>query len=484
MPARPRRFAGPEGPSGIVSASGQKMEEHAASDLIQRAAVLGDRARRTSIVARAVTRLAVPVTALACSMTVLAVVIRGPRWLGPSFLAVASTLAGLAFLQARVRRAVVDRVAAELDRAAGLDGALRSAWWFLATAPSRPAHDPRWLAFHISDAAKRVDGLDWRAVYASPFDRRRWLAACALVMAMFVSLRWPAPGARVPIRPADAVQTTSPSQPERSAVLTVNLPALTQGIREMKAGRVPSTESLAAVGRALDLAKSDPAAKNQLDALFKDTKTDRPIGDWSGPSQDDAADDDERTQALVNPWALEWAYQDALSRASAARPSRRDGEPAASSHDSVPQSPREDAREGTPGKGGIDKGGVDGAAVLGQARGQTAGFSSLLFGRQQADGDGAQKPAAGASAPSRPAALTMALRQEIVRASSDITDASPTGVRRAADNESSSGAGRQTSSTVTYERGRGSQPPAIPEDRRALVHELFVRPADKAPRPE
>lgn len=455
------------------------MDAPAASDRIHRAAVLGDRTRRTALALRRVTHFAVPVAVLACLTAVLSVALRGPRWVGPSVLGVALAIAGLAFVHARMRQPVVDRVAAELDRAANLGGALRSACWFVAASLPSTGPDAAWREFHIGETAQRVTSVDWASVYAMKIDRRAWLATCGLVAATLVAVRWPAAVDHAPAPPASSTASAAAhAAPGSAAVL--DTPALTEAIRAIKSGRVPSTDSLAAVGHALDLARADAAAKTELDALFSGTRADRPVGAWSGQPQDDDPDADERTQALVNPWAVEWAYQDAVSRASAARPSGRDSGFASSRPDSAKPTPGDDHRESATGKGS-----TDGAAVLGQTRGQTAGFSSLLFGREQADGDGSPTSARGPASSPRTAALTTALRQEIVRASSDIKDVSPSGARRAADNESSRVTGRAAGATVTYDRGRGGQPPIVPAERRVLVHDVFVRSADApTPRPE
>lgn len=450
------------------------MNSRAASDVIQRAAVLGDRARRTAIVRRGAARAAVPVAALACLTAVLTVVIRGPRLVGPSLVAAALAAGALALAHARTRRSMTDGDVAQLDRAADLGGAFRSAYWF--AAPSSPAITPdaTWLEFHIADAATRVQRVDWAAVYAHTGDRRAWLAAGGLVLATFVAARWPAraPHSSPPAPAGAAAAAESPSV----TTPVLNMAALTDGIRQIKAGGIPSADSLAVVGRALDLAKVDAAAKDRLDRLFKDTSGGPPAGVWGGDAGDGDTGQDERARALVNPWALEWAYQDAVSRASAARPSGRDAESASSRSDSVPQNRGAAPREPSPGKGG-----TDGAPVLGDAHGPAAGFSSLLFGRQQADGERGQTPAP-EGPPPRTAALTMALRQEVVRATSDITGVNPTGARRAADNESSPAAARPSDAAVAYDRGRGSQPPAIPDQRRTLVRDYFLRAADDTSR--
>ncbi len=454
------------------------MDSSSARARIHRAAVLGDRARRTAIVMRRVGRFGPVIAAGACVTTVMSVALHGPRWPGPSLLAIAGALAALAFALARTSRPIVDAVAAELDRAAGLAGAFRSACWFIAAASS-PAPQSAWREVHISETAQLVTGVDWAGVYRSNVDRRTWLVACALVVATVAAARWPASVARVPAS-RSTHEASARDQATSGPPADLGTPALTEGLRAIKSGRVPSTESLAAVGRALDLAKADTATKSRLDELFKHTQPDQPAGAWSGQPQDDDGDVDERTQALVNPWAVEWAYQDAVSRASASKPSARESQAAPSRNDTASPGNSDEHREAATGKGS-----ADGAAVLGQTRGQTAGFSSLLFGRQQADGAGGDTPARGSASLPRTAALTTALRQEIVHARSDITDVPPSGARRASQNESVAVDAHPSGARVTYDRGHGSQPPVVPAERRALVHDVFVRPAgDDSHRPE
>jgi hypothetical protein len=375
-----------------------------------------------------------------------------------------------------MRQPIADRVAAELDRAADLGGALRSALWFLAATSVPSPSAEAWRNFHIEQTARRVTDVDWTTVFAPKVDRRTWLAALTLAALTLATLGWPLdnlrPSAPAPIAASAAASATSGAE-------GLNAPALSEGLRAIKSGRVPSTESLAAVGRALDVAKLDAAARTHLDELFRDTPRDRPIGTWSGQPQDDDGDVDERARALVNPWALEWAYQDAVSRASAAKPLAPKGESASPGNDTVPNTAGEQRPAAT------GRAGTDGAAVLGQAHGQTAGFSSLLFGRQQAEGTGGPEQARDPAQTSRTPALTTALRQEVIRASSDIRDASPSGLRRASDNDVPAIAASRSDTRVTYDRGRGSQPPIIPAERRGLVHDALIRPiAGAADRPE
>lgn len=454
------------------------MDASSASARIHRAAVLGDRARRTAIVVRRVARFGPAIAAGAFAITLISVVLHGPRWLGLSLVAIAVALAGLAFALARTSGRIGDGVAAELDRAAGLGGAFRSACWFIAASPAR-VPETAWREFHVSETARLVTDVDWAAVYRSTVDRRTWLIVCALVVATLAAAGWPASAHRAPAaRLAAEASPRDRATSEPTAQLAT--PALTEGLRAIKSGRVPSHESLAAVGHALDLAKADAATKSQLDELFRTTRPDLPAGAWNGPPQDDEGDVDERTQALANPYAMEWAYQDALSRAAASKASTRQAESASPRNDSVRPGSGDERREASAGKGS-----TDGAAVLGQARGQVAGFSSLLFGRQQADGAGTETSARGSTPSPRTAALTTALRQEIVRASSDIADVPPSGARRASQNELATVEPHPATTGVKYDRGRGSQPPVVPAERRAFVHDVFVRPAgDESHRPE
>ena len=58
------------------------------------------------------------------------------------------------------------------------------------------------------------------------------------------------------------------------------MPTIVEGMRAMKAGEAPTREALSAIGRALEIAKSDTVAQQQVEGLFAQVAADD--GDQSG----------------------------------------------------------------------------------------------------------------------------------------------------------------------------------------------------------
>ena len=137
--------------------SGPSVQESLASQSVRAIATRGDRARRVSAALGRIARYAPAVAAAACLTSVLS-----PSWAAPPLWVRSCSRAGLAVAggdrpAARYcPRALDDDAVAQLDRAAGLEGSLRSAHWF--AGHSRPRRRCRitraaWIASHVHDAA-------------------------------------------------------------------------------------------------------------------------------------------------------------------------------------------------------------------------------------------------------------------------------------------------------------------------------------------
>jgi hypothetical protein len=426
----------------------------------------GDRARRQARAWVIVARI-LPWTAAAAGAISLAALPFGRvRLLGAIVLA-AGVLAAAAILAATRlrRRAPSDRVVAGIDAAAGFGGALRSAHWFAADRRehTRPLHDPNWVAHHIETTAARATAVAWRVVYARRSAARAWLVTAAFGTAALILA-----GVDPPRRPSPAQAAL-----EDSADTLIVIPPhvsgdVVKGMNALKAGRQPSKEALVAVGQAIEIAKKDPRARRALDELFA-------LG-----SADDAAlfDDgwlgDHDWDVNEMPWddatpGVEWAYEAAASRAALEDTPAR------------PDPARRSGRESGGRMGTLDRGRrpaqpPDGAPLRADTRGQPGSFASLLFGRQQATDDaaGAPPPNAGAAWP----ALVAALRREVVHAQRDASDATrPAAARGPRSAGEPPGDPRAIAPTgLRYDASAAAHPPAVPEARQALLHDVFVRP--------
>lgn len=443
-----------------------------ASQRVLRSARRGNRARRLSVCRRVIDQIFPWIAAAACAASALALLTGRGQAIGIVLLAGSALAAAVALFAARLDRPPSDRQLAAIDRAARLEGALGSACWFARHrgASNHAADDERWIAYHVDHAAERAAGVDWARVYARPIARRRWmttliLAAATIVLARLetppVSLGWAAE------QDADTIMVVPPHLAGD----------VVEGMNALKAGAPLSKDVLTAVGRAIEIARNDRNARRDLEDLFARTGGDpRWLDGESFGSHD--WDVNERPDWDEGTPALEWAYEAAVARAALDDPSGASA-PARTSRD-------EGGRTGRAGE--LQRGATapltqESAVLRADARGQTGSFSSFLFGRQRATDEAGTGPAASSTAPA--GALAAALRREVVHARSDLPDAPPpTAARRAPDRVQPPASPTGIAPTgLTYESSRAARPPAIPDARRGLVHDFFVRATDVASAP-
>lgn len=401
----------------------------------------------------------------------------GPGTLGLVVLAAGIVSAGLTILAAGSARELQDDGIAEIDRAADLDGSLRSAHWFAVNGPAGPATAPNaaWIARHLEEAAGRAAHVDWTRVYRRPSARLPWVLTFVCVVATLgLSVR---PLPRLLKRPLQASEITPASPPPGNpATPSAFVPQIIEGMRAMSSGRTPSEEQLTAIGRALEATKSDPAARKRMETEV--SASNAPAGTarpWSGGDLDSGGwTDDYNTGFEIAD--LEWAYQEAMARARMDALSRAEpGTGAVSPEGSANASA--DARPGDPAGAGA----LTGAPVAADTRGQAVSFSSLLLGRQQATGDAASPNQA--QDLERAAGRSAALRNEVVHARSDVParNVDAPALRRATRAGQGPVDRPGTADPVRYDRSRATQPAPVPEARRPLVHDFFLRRADPVP---
>jgi hypothetical protein len=458
------------------------VRENSASQTIRQAAVAGDRARRARQARQLVIRWLPVASIFAALAGLILALLSGPRVIAPVLLAVACVSAVALVGSARRTRPLSDRDVLEVDSAAGLGGALRSAHWF-ATNCDHSSTDPIG-AFHLESAVVAISSVDWNRVYVRPPARSALFKTAAGVLGTAVFFGWPALSAPPPALAVDPLKAKSAGAAGSAELPATLVPKLVEGVQALGTGQAPSREALAAIGQALELSAANDDIKRQLEDLLAASRVgDMSAGFWSEPEEclsGEMRACEEARQALSQP-ALGWAYEDALARAkvaeqqSAARP-----KPGVSG-----------AEQGTDNRSG-DSGAVrslaesgsgdeaaDGQPLLSNARGGATSFSSLLFGRQAA-GAGASAGRQGANQ-ARAAALSLALRSEVVHAAADTS--TPTvnrgdGRRATTSTDPSAVVGIRAS--ASYDRGRSWQPPAVPDARKTLVHDFFKRAADSA----
>ncbi len=412
--------------------------------------------------------------AVACAAAAGAFLLDRQRYLGLAVLGLSLLAAAvLAVLSRRVRHPS-DRDVAGVDRAAALDGSLHSAHWF-ARHPAPPAGrhgDEEWIAFHVETAAARAAAVDWRAVYAEPFPARRGLAAVGLVLATAALSIAPSPRIAMPEwlagQDADALIVV-PSHLAGEVV---------EGMNALKAGQTPSREALTAVGRALEIARTDPRARRELDDLFAKAAAADPR--WLDGAWNHDWDVNERPDWDEGMPALEWAYETAAARAALDDAARADEGTTEADTNGRDRQPGERGTELS--RGSTSSKRPDSAILRPDARGETGTFTSFLFGRQQAQSDGGV--AAGAPAAGQAASIAAALRREVVHARTDVGEPPRAPLARRPSGLGPSAVDPGVPPTgLRYDASHAARPPVVPEARRALVHDFFLRAADTGVEP-
>jgi hypothetical protein len=431
-----------------------------------------------------VRRLAVAVPLVAGFALVAAVVapsFGGSQSFGVALLGAGVLVALALLILARRPRDPGDDAVRHLDRDAGLDGDLRSAYWF-ATHLAAGASPDTWITHHLEVAATRASAVSWASVYPTPRARRSWVIAAALAVATFVMPRWSAFVPR-PSRPASAGPSNAAAGASAAVELppTVTVPQLLEAFRAMKTGGVPTRQSLAAVERAMQDAEGSLAQQAQLANLFDRAGADDGGDDdsedlsWLSPERREQMlrnrEDERASQATMA--RLQWAVREAGARVAAANPPKTDASAKDQNTDSATGAEQQDsARPQSTATGATED--RSGARQTVEQR-----ASDLDTGR----GMGYQShssehdPAVQAAAKAATAHLAEALRREVVQASADQAGASVRagGSRRATnagtspESDRATGALRTDAATSAVVRSR------TPEARQRLVRDYFSR---------
>ncbi len=455
--------------------SGRPVNESSARQSVRSSAARGDRARRVAAANRRIARYALPVTASACLASALIPVLGGPGSVGLTLLVAGAAIAGATVLAARFApRVLHDGVVAQLDRAAALDGSLRSAYWFATHDSSTTRAADRTaplIASHLEEAASRAAGVDWTRVYSWPLNRARTaLVVACIVAAVGLSFK-PLPRLS---RPAVQARHEGGGAPETSTTPAdapgAPVPQILEGIKALRSGRKPSEEQLSAIGHALDTARHDPAARKRIEGEVNasDSKGTDPRQSSSSDSESAAWSNDYQNGFEMSD--LDWAYQEAMARgrtdeAPHPEPGGDVTPPSGTSDPSSKGRPAEPAAAGE----------LTGSPIEGDTRGRPADFSSLLRGTQHATGHSGAPDQA--KDDGRAARLAAALRTEVVHANSEITlpNLDRPASRRATTASSVPPAAPGASEHVAYDRSHAAQPPAVPDARRPLLRGYFLR---------
>jgi hypothetical protein len=454
--------------------------ERIVCDLVARA----DRRRRARAAVRVIARVTVWV---AGGTLVLALLSRWLAW--PSVIplvalgSAAVALAG-ALLLVRRPRALSDAVAARVDADAGLAGELRSAYWFAATGPAPTpeggtgAAEIPWREYHLDRAAVRASGVDVTSLYPPARTGRLWAVALGLALAAAAT------SIVVPVRARGETALIAEALADSSA-LDAMPPELRRQLEELLAAMRAGKISAADARKSLDqlenvMAGLDPKLRDKLaelaqkNALGKESQTKRRDLD----EEDQAARAEREANSGAGlPEDVKWALDDLAARLANESASRTTNEnnPAASS------------QTGDVGKGSQQ-------AAMSQA---TAAEASMQLMREAATDPGAaqqmmmggggmmggdSRAGAGGNSGAKtgnadPTQIAQALRRELIEASSDTQGANVNteDIRRKTEQGHSTLGFTRVAPSATFDRSRAVAPPAVPEARRPLLLNYFIR---------
>jgi hypothetical protein len=389
-------------------------------------------------------------------------------------IALAAALIGF-FLLRRRSRVTTDSLAAQIDTDAGLAGELRSAHWF----ESQPSSDA-WADYHLDRARERLTAVSWTDLYPAARSGRAWVMTAALTAAA-VALMITIPRTPAGLDPALAAEIAAVAD-QLPPDLQKRLDELLSAVKAGEPGAAEASEATLAELKDL-LSKLDPELQRKLADLAKQLREQKDIK--NADEGDQRASDDPDSNAGM-PEDMRWAAEDLAARLANADFDRQTAEknPSASSEtgEKGPGSPQAETANAQ----AADKG----MQMMRQAA-SDPGASQLMMAAVGAMGGDSSSGAGGnqgnncgpGSDPAQCAkeftSIAQALRKELIEASSDMLGENvkqPEDLRRKTEQGTSSLGFTRIAPPATLERSRAASPPAVPDARRPLLFNYFIRP--------
>ena len=433
--------------------------DHPVRDLVAQA----DRRRRARAAGQLARRLAPRGAAVALGLAVVGYLLRWPSWVGVAALLTGAAALATYILAARRLRPPSDAVATAVDADAGLAGELRSAHWF----ESQSSRDD-WAEFHLARAADRARGVDWTVLYPSATGARAWLVTAALAVAVVAfAVRMPTRTAAATVEETLAVEGLGDALPmDLQRRLAALMAELDQAAFEKDANAKQVT-----LAELQDLmAKLDPALQKKLEELIDQKALGKETANTDAAS-DERPDRAENATAGL-PEDAKWALDN-----EAARSAQDDARQTNEKNPSANQS-------GEPGTGSpqaeTEMTASPAASPLLRESATDAGGKMMMGGGGPMGGD--SRPGAGgnnkdAQGAAEALLVAQALRQELVEANADAIGehVEKEDLRRKTEQGKSSLGFTRVAPPGTVEPSRAIAPPPVPEARRPLLHQYFIR---------
>ena len=390
-----------------------------------------------------------------------------PRWLPLAGLAFSAVILLGQVIQRRRRQPTTDAIASAVDTDASLNGELRSAHWF-ETSPEADAGDT-WARYHMDRAADRAGRVDWASLYPAVKAGRQWAGTAALaaaVVVLSVSLPTRLVGATSGA-PANIDPTLASQLPPDLAKKLAALMAQLQAGDMEKNAKLLSLEEMKAM-----MAKLDPATQKKLAELLEKAMA---KGEGAKPDPKDARPERAENSAAGLPEDVRWAQEDQAQRAAQASEDRKTNpnNPSASSETGV---------KGTASAQAEQKAGASTEAGTPMMREAAAdpGGKMMMGGGGPMGGD--SRPGAGGNQGAQQGAaeallLAQALKKETLEANADALgeNVDKDDLRKKTEQGKSTLGYSRVEAPRTFDPSRAAAPPPVPEARRQLLLNYFIR---------
>jgi len=458
------------------------MEPSTPSDPTLRATVADiDQRRRARAVRARVAQLAPYAAAAGLVFALLS------RWYGwtvgvpaAALIALAVALVVMAWWGSRAMP-VSDAATTSIDQDAQLGGELHSAHWFAGTSlpDSGAGEGTSWAGFHLAKASRRIQAVDWQALYPPVQASRQWLTSGALVAVAIIALV-------VGPRSREAILASQGLTPEEIAAVMARdmlpddiqakinelLGEIAEGGLTDDQARLKMDELRDLLGKLDDATKEAELAKGDASAELAGGEKPTDAAEQMAAKAEEAA----QTSAGL-PEDVRWSLEDLANRLANAKENQSEANEGKNENPS--------ASEETGEKGNA----ADGAetAQMQEAAGMQMvreAASDAAEGQMMQGGGGAMggdsKPGAGGNEGGQGQidlkALAQVLRQEMIQAQEDqLGENIDTELRRKTEQSQAKVSFTRVPAPTTFDRSRAALPPPVPEAHRSLLQRYFQR---------
>ncbi len=376
------------------------------------------------------------------------------------------------FLWRRRTPAATDVLASSLDVDANLGGELRSAFWF----SDQHEADP-WAAFHVERAAERLRVLQWSDFYPPVRATRAWVLTLSLVAAAaLVSVRLPA--RHVVTGAAKSAAAVDTSDVPLEALLPPDVrKKLEELMKQLEAGKMAAAEANAKLKDIQDLlSKMDPSLDPKLAELAKRAQEAAAAEGKDGKSPSLADRAKAAAAAADMPEDMREQLKELAERLGSPRTGERQGE----SENAAATSDAGQLGKSSQGAQAANANMAQAALQLSREAASDPSGQMMMAGAGSMGGDsraGAGGNSGAKTGNAAPSMIAQALRQELIEASADTLgqNVSNEDIRRKTEQSKSALGFSHVVAPPAVDPSRTLPPPAVPDARKALLMQYFIR---------